>query len=85
MIDRLYGIQSQDIAWFNGRIGKESHLTDASLGLQKLYALAKGVRLASRELWYTADMSHRHESVNSWRDLRSSTPPIRKAVERVMR
>ena len=25
MIDRLYGIQSRDIAWFNGRIGKESH------------------------------------------------------------
>src|SRR5262249_5132521 len=25
MIERLYGIQSRDIAWFNGRIGKESH------------------------------------------------------------
>ena len=25
MIDRLYGIQSRDIAWYNGRIGNESH------------------------------------------------------------
>ncbi len=25
MIDRLYGIQSQDIAWYNARIGTDSH------------------------------------------------------------
>lgn len=25
MVDRLYGIQSQDIAWYNSRIGDESH------------------------------------------------------------
>ncbi len=25
MIDRLYGIQSQDIAWYNARIGNDSH------------------------------------------------------------
>jgi 4,5-dihydroxyphthalate decarboxylase len=25
MIDRLYGIKSRDIAWYNGRIGHESH------------------------------------------------------------
>jgi 4,5-dihydroxyphthalate decarboxylase len=25
MIDRLYGIQSRDIAWYNARIGNESH------------------------------------------------------------
>jgi 4,5-dihydroxyphthalate decarboxylase len=32
MMDRLYGIQSRDIAWYNGRIGKESH--SVLLGLQ---------------------------------------------------
>jgi 4,5-dihydroxyphthalate decarboxylase len=32
MIERLYGIQSRDIAWYNGRIGKESH--SALLGLK---------------------------------------------------
>ncbi len=25
MVDRLYGIQSQDIAWYNARVGKDSH------------------------------------------------------------
>ena len=25
MVDRLYGIQSQDIAWYNARIGNDSH------------------------------------------------------------
>ncbi len=25
MIDRLYGVRSQDIAWYNGRVGEDSH------------------------------------------------------------
>jgi 4,5-dihydroxyphthalate decarboxylase len=32
MIERLYGVQSQDIAWYNGRGGQESH--SVLLGLQ---------------------------------------------------
>ena len=32
MVDRLYGIQGRDIAWYNGRIGNESH--SVLLGLQ---------------------------------------------------
>jgi 4,5-dihydroxyphthalate decarboxylase len=33
MIDRLYGIQSRDIAWYNARVGHESH--SVLLGLKE--------------------------------------------------
>ena len=47
MIDRLYGIQSRDIAWFNGRVGKESH--SVLLGLKDDPPPGVSVTFLSRE------------------------------------
>lgn len=47
MIDRLYGIQSRDIAWYNGRIGKESH--SVLLGLQDHPPSGISITFLSRE------------------------------------
>ena len=47
MIDRLYGIQSRDIAWYNGRIGEESH--SVLLGLQDAPPPGVSITFLSRE------------------------------------
>lgn len=47
MIDQLYGIQSRDIAWYNGRRGYESH--SVLLGLQENPPPEVSITFLSRE------------------------------------
>jgi 4,5-dihydroxyphthalate decarboxylase len=47
MIDRLYGIQSRDIAWYNGRTGNQSH--SLLLGLKENPPPGVSITFLSRE------------------------------------
>jgi 4,5-dihydroxyphthalate decarboxylase len=47
MIDRLYGIQSRDIAWYNGRTGNQSH--SLLLGLKENPPRGVSITFLSRE------------------------------------
>jgi 4,5-dihydroxyphthalate decarboxylase len=47
MVDRLYGIQSRDIAWYNGRIGNESH--SVLLGLKDAPPPGVSITFLTRE------------------------------------